>query len=126
MPQPITIANLRNTKEGVRCDRSSILGNPFEMRAEAERDPVCDAYDEYFYTMATNLNANASIIAYNLCKKYGLTLSKKWKRPYSSGVFLAAIEDLWHISKLKQLTLLCWCEPKRCHCQTIKQHLENS
>jgi hypothetical protein len=124
MPQPITIANLRNTKEGIRCDRSSFLGNPFEMRTEAERDSVCDAYDEYFDAMVTQLNANESVIAHDLCKKYGVTLSKKWKRPYSSGVFLNEVGKLHEQAKTKPLKLLCWCEPKRCHCRTIKQYLE--
>ena len=47
MAGTINIGNLRNTKEGVRCDRTCALGNPFDMKRESDRDAVCEAYRKY-------------------------------------------------------------------------------
>ncbi len=44
----INIANQSKTKAGIRGDRASVLGNPFDMgKDEGLRDRVCDAYDDY-------------------------------------------------------------------------------
>ncbi|MBD2153144.1 DUF4326 domain-containing protein [Leptolyngbya sp. FACHB-16] len=43
----ITVANLRTTRAGIRCDRASALGNPFELRNEAERTTVVEAFRRY-------------------------------------------------------------------------------
>ena len=98
----ITIKNLRtekfdNTKEyNVRVDRASVLGNPFRMSCEAQRDEVCNMYEEYFKNMMkTNMQfLNEVRRLYKLHKQYG------------------------------QLNLYCWCAPKRCHAETIKKFLE--
>lgn len=57
MPQEFTsiiqIKNLRDSKPinpwDIRVDRVSILGNPFKMKNESERDDVCDSYKQYLY-----------------------------------------------------------------------------
>ena len=50
----IAIKNLRNEKPQyewqVKVDRSSVLGNPFYMGNESQRDKVCDKYEAYFKT----------------------------------------------------------------------------
>ena len=52
MNMNIAVCNLRNQKPiyqyDFRVNRSSILGNPFYMRDESERDIVYDKYQEYF------------------------------------------------------------------------------
>ena len=92
----IEICNLRKTKPSqpydFKVDRSSPIGNPFEMRSEMERDSVCDKYELHFnnknHTVAFTLYLNGLCEAY---KKYG------------------------------KLRLFCWCSPKRCHAETIKK-----
>lgn len=48
----ITIHNMRYEKPhypfDVRVDRSSILGNPYILKYEKDRDIVCDKYKIYF------------------------------------------------------------------------------
>ena len=48
----ITIKNLRfsNPQQAwqVRVDRASVLGNPFYMQNESQRDTVCNQYEFYF------------------------------------------------------------------------------
>jgi len=96
----IEIMNLRVCKPSklydVRVDRSSILGNPFPMKAVSQRDRVCDQYAEY--------------------------AAKKIKE---SGAYRQEMIRLYRLYKEHgQLRLFCWCAPKRCHAETIKKYLE--
>jgi hypothetical protein len=78
----------------IRVDRRSVLGNPFFMLDESERDKVCNQYREYFWR-----NFRKPEIWAELCR-------------------------LLSIAQQKPLTLACWCEPKRCHARVIKYCLE--
>lgn len=51
----IRIVNLRNYKKEnneilIKIDRSSVLGNPYYMHNESERDEVCDKYEMWIRT----------------------------------------------------------------------------
>ena len=96
--QHITIVNLRNTKAyDFRCDRLSPVGNPFTMYNEAERDLVCDKYEEYFN-----------------------------KQIQTNGKFIEYINKITqHYQQHGSVTLACWCSPKRCHCKTIRDWVLN-
>lgn len=91
----IEICNLRNQKltqpYDVRVDRQSVLGNPFHMKNESERDKVCDEYEEYFYKRLKDCATMQRII--NYYKEHG------------------------------KLRLFCWCAPKRCHAETIRDYI---
>lgn len=96
----IRIKNLRNEKPTqawqVKVDRTSVLGNPFYMKTEAQRNEVCDKYDAYFRMQClTNVQFKEELDRlYSIWKHYG------------------------------KLELFCWCAPKRCHAETIKKYLE--
>ena len=99
----IEICNLRKQKPiepyDVKVDRSSILGNPFVMRSEIERDSVCDKYELHFKSKIKN----------------------------KSERFLNEILNLINIyKKYNKLRLFCWCSPKRCHAETIKKYIEDN
>lgn len=91
----IEICNLRKEKPthpyDIRVDRQSVLGNPFIMRSESERDKVCDEYEEYFYRRLKDCATMRRVI--NCYKEYG------------------------------KLRLFCWCSPKRCHAETIRDYI---
>lgn len=98
----ITIHNLRTKKPTepwqVRVDRASVLGNPFYMESENQRDSVCDKYEAYFN------------------KK--VTLKDDVR-------FMQELRRLYKIHQdYGKLELYCWCAPKRCHAETIKKFLE--
>ena len=116
----VKIGNLCNTRIGIRCDRTTILGNPFEMRSELERDLVCDAFSEYMAEMVSQANPNPSAIAFYLSQKYSLKISTSWKRPHSGAIFILELQGLLSLASKGDLTILCWCAPKRCHLETIK------
>ena len=97
----IQIKNLRKDsmqfEYDVRVDRANkVLGNKFVMRSELERDKVCEEYETWFNEQIDKQNElvlNELRRLYNIYKKYG------------------------------KLNLFCWCAPKRCHAETIKNFL---
>jgi hypothetical protein len=72
-----------------------VLGNPFKMKNEKDRNLVCDHYHEWFY-----------------------------KNTHGPRFFamLQELEELY--KKYSKLNLFCWCAPKRCHAETIKEYVE--
>ena len=101
MNMNIAVCNLWNQKPiyqyDFRVDRSSILGNPFYMRDESERDIVCDKYQEYFD-----------------------------ERYLKDDKFKNAVLEMVKIYRIYgKLRLFCWCYPKRCHANYIKSVIEN-
>lgn len=105
----------------VWCDRRSVLGNPFELISEESRDDVCDAYQDYFDDVVCR-GIEPKISADWWAGKLGLKLSKAWKAP-TYEVFMAELARLELLAKNGPLGLGCWCNPKRCHCDTIAAYL---
>lgn len=94
----ISIKNLRTEKPmnpwDIKVDRSSWFGNRFKMRNESERDKVCEKYKEWFYDELYDSAMQAELSILNdILLKYG------------------------------KLNLFCWCAPKRCHAEVIKEYL---
>ena len=81
----------------VRVDRANpILGNRFRMTSESDRDKVCDMYEVWFNEQLAKQNE----------------------------VFLNELRRLYVIYKrCGKLRLFCWCAPKRCHAETIRNFL---
>jgi hypothetical protein len=80
----------------IRVDRSSVLGNPFTLNTESNRDRVCDRYEKYFIDKLDSVNPQ----------------SKEIRR-------IISLIDRGH-----DINLQCWCSPKRCHAETIKEFLD--
>lgn len=109
----IEICSLRTTKPqyeyDVRVDRQSVLGNPFKMDNESQRNAVCDEYAVYFDGIVTN---NWSVL-HNYC------VSSDEREE-----FMTELRRLYKLAKKHgKLRLFCWCAPKRCHAETIKRFL---
>ena len=96
----VTIKNLRYEKPQqpwqVRVDRTSVLGNPFYMPDESKRNQVCKQYEKYFNEKIKNVQSTF-------------------------------YKEVQHLQELLQqygrLEIFCWCAPKRCHAETIKNYL---
>lgn len=113
-----TVGNLRNTKAGIRCDRTSILGNPFLMSTEENRDVAVKAYREYLYLVACTWE-DPECAAKEIAEKYGLNIAPAWRKSENHD-FLA---ELSRIENMSSATLLCWCSPKVCHCDVLVSYL---
>lgn len=97
----LRVVNLRNYKkrEGeilVKIDRSSPLGNPFVMKSENERRNVCLEYREYFLN---NIKVDVRM-----------------------GREIQLIKD--YIERGDKVALGCWCAPKECHGDFLKEYIE--
>ena len=69
----IIIKNLRFSKPQfawqVRVDRASVLGNPYYMENETQRDKVCDLYGAYF---EENMQDTNSAFYQEIQRLYGI------------------------------------------------------
>ena len=93
----ITVLNKRNLSDPlpgvarVYVGRPSLLGNPFPMRKESERNQVCDQYLDW---LRTQYKENPAVRA---------------KLHWLAG-----------LAKRQPVELVCYCAPLRCHADSIK------
>lgn len=99
----IKVGNIRTHKKdnsiAIKVDRTSVLGNPFYMANENERDLVCNQYEVYFKDK----------------------MEKK-----TDIAFVNEVNRIMELSKENDITLLCWCYPKRCHAETIIRYIKEN
>ena len=109
----VQIINLRTKQPyDFRCDRKSPVGNPYTMHNESERDEVCEQYVMLFDQTMTDTTLNDDDI--------GPLINS------NVGKFRAYIQQIINFhNQHGHVTLACWCAPKRCHCETIKQWILN-
>jgi Domain of unknown function (DUF4326) len=125
----ITVANLRNTTDGFRCDRLSALGNPFVLMARndtAGRADAVTAYGLYLHLIANEgFEPVEAIERVKARQKPGQRMLIVASTPKSSRdsfmVELGALTEK-HL-KQEPVTLLCWCAPLPCHCDRIADYL---
>lgn len=96
----IEIKNLRNEKPkelwDFKVDRTTPLGNPYKPKNKSleERNRVCDLVEQNFPEIIKDLQIKA----------YLDTLIRAYKQ-------------------YGKLNLFCWCAPKRCHAETIRNYI---
>lgn len=78
------------------CGRPSTMGNPYQMRSEADRDAVCDKYDAWLDDMI----------------RAGDPAVRK---------ALGEINEILY--RYGGVNLVCFCAPRRCHCDSIRRRL---
>lgn len=117
----LLVASLRQTKIGIRCDRSSVLGNPFQMKDESERDAVVEGFRIYLNKVALK-GIDPDIAAIAIAKQHKLSLSETWE-PKTRAHIINELNRIQSLSERSDVTLLCWCAPKKCHCDIIVNYL---
>lgn len=76
----------------ISVDRNTRFGNPFIIGPDGDRETVCDKFDEWLDT------------------------GNNFGNPKATEARRIWILD--NIRYLKNLNLLCWCAPDRCHAET--------
>jgi hypothetical protein len=89
----ITVANMRFYKVGEYVGRPSVLGNPYYLANEDMREWVIDRYEIW---LMEQLKTNEAV-------------RKELKR----------LKDIYLTTG--ELTLLCWCAPRKCHAEIIRK-----
>ena len=131
MTELIKIASMRGNLSpelgyiDIRVDRASVLGNPFDLTKEADRDKVSDAYEEWLvlnYSQGWKDNYYVDLTQWT---NQGLKIAAKFKSPTSKQVTNELNTHVHFLFEGKQLRYLCWCKkPKvevRCHADSIKK-----
>ena len=116
----LVTANLKITRVGIRCDRSSFLGNPFDLKSEADRASVCDGFKKYLWSIVGHGRSPVDA-ANTIAVSMGLPISAKWRSP-TTEQFLAALDQV--VQAPDDTKLLCWCAPLRCHCDEYVSYRE--
>lgn len=122
----LTIGNYRASDRGIRCDRKTYLGNPFHLINEPDRAIVVRAYKIYLYETLLK-GQDPKEAALDISGRLGVPLSNTWKEP-------TKLQLDYQISKLQKTVkrtidntghakLMCWCSPKPCHCDELKNYL---
>jgi len=95
----ITITNKNKGQQGEYVGRGSPLGNPFKLKYDCgiERERVIEQYREWLYN----------------------------KIQKGDPIIIDELERLLKIAKKGDLDLLCFCVPKQCHAEVIKEVLES-
>ena len=91
----ITIGKIYSPLKGavnIRVDRKSVLGNPFYLNNEGQRDHVCDSYKHWLDNQIADKNIEVISMLYNIAE---------------------LVRNNEHVH------LQCWCAPKRCHAESI-------
>lgn len=120
----IKVVNLRHVSNetgwlDIKCDRSSILGNPFELEGERSRAVVVHAHKQWLNQCRLNAGVDKPIPL----DVWGMKIAPAFKNPTSSQVMqeLDVIEGLLRAGK--KVRLQCWCADKACHCDNYKAYL---
>lgn len=81
----------------VKVDRQTVFGNPFPITEFTTRESSCNQYSKWFSDRVTEVG---------------------------SPVNLEFMKLLNRLKSGENICLECWCTPKRCHAETIKNWLE--
>ena len=95
-PTGITVVNRRRDQEDIYIGRGSPLGNPFIIGKDGDRDEVLFKYKKYLQSEINNNNRN----------------------------IINALEAIKERSMHSNVSLGCYCKPKPCHGDVIKDYIE--
>ena len=123
----IQVVNLRNCKPeagwlDIKCDRSTVLGNPFELKGEDSREAVVHAHKQWLNQCRVHAHLDIPL-AIDMWKNKGFKVALSYKHPTSFIVMreLNRIEGLLRAGQ--KVRLQCWCYPSSCHCDNYKAYL---
>jgi hypothetical protein len=107
----------------VACDRASVLGNPFDLVKESQREAVCTAYREWLWE---NIKlAQAGVDACVLPNCWNLKVAKAYKYPHAAQVYGALQGIVKLLNNGQKVRLLCWCKRSdrevACHADVIER-----
>lgn len=105
-------------------DRSSMLGNPFELIEESQRHTICMTYREWLWAnhcqVQINPKARVSLDKWTVRE---LKIAPTFKNPTSEQVMLACDKIVSCLREGRDIRLICWCHPKECHLDMLARYL---
>ena len=134
MTELIKVASMRSSLSpelgyiDIRVDRASVLGNPFELTNEEDRDKVCDAYNEWLHlNLLYSQEEETKYVDLNSWVELGFKIATKFKKPSCQQVGKEINRHVELLLQGKSLRYQCWCKRKdrvvRCHADSIKKQV---
>ena len=126
----IIIGNLKNLSPklgyiDVICDRSSVLGNPYLLEREEDREMCVEVFSTWL-----DMNFQAYKREDLRDKKLdpalvvpGLKIAEKYKRTTVAEIMMNIVNLAGMLDNGQKIRLLCHCSPKLCHTTVIKSRL---
>ncbi|MEY3302397.1 MAG: hypothetical protein RLZZ139_769 [Cyanobacteriota bacterium] len=118
----------RHLESDIRCDRASVLGNPFELINEESRPAVLAAHKAYLKLVIKHKNSGFGhlVVEPSQVGVIDIPTSEKWKRPTVDEI-ISALENLVPKYKSERVyRLMCWCRRDdaennlpACHCDSV-------
>ena len=114
-----------------RVDRSTVLGNPFEIPkncppelSDRAREFVIEGFKRWLWEniklAQTHPNQRVPLEPF---KKGGYLIGKQFKNP-TAGQVVEKLREFYQLLKAgKKIRLLCWCYPLNCHADVIRNCL---
>jgi hypothetical protein len=132
--EKVIIGNLKNLSPklgylDILADRSSPLGNPYELSREEDRELCTKAFDLW---LKTNLKAykygelkNKKLDPKLILEENGwkFKIAQSFKYPTPSEIMAAIVKMMGMLDGGQKIRLLCHCDPKLCHTSIIKELL---
>ncbi|MGE3537773.1 MAG: DUF4326 domain-containing protein [Candidatus Tectimicrobiota bacterium] len=88
----ITIVNKHQDSHGIYVGRPTVLGNPYTLKVYTRTDAI---------------------------ERYRIWLRQQWQRQGEVQAELLQLARQYH--ERGALTLVCWCAPRRCHAEVIRE-----
>ncbi len=125
----LIVSNIKDRKtrpdfHTVYVARPSILGNPFILLTENERTNVINAYKHWLLNNIKLKNDNIPVNLQYYVKHFGVTIVKDYITPKSKHVCAELNNIVKLLNSGKNVELLCYCSPKPCHADIIKEIIE--
>jgi hypothetical protein len=109
------LGNLRNSSSiGYKCDRSSCLGNPYQITKELTREDSIALHNLFLYRVLVNGEEPSTILEAN--KESSEVISNSISFKYKIVTRKDFISRLATALRNEDGLLLCWCDPLPCHC----------
>lgn len=112
----IKVVNKNKVPNHIYCGRGSALGNPFSLSSESLRSKVCAQYEDWFYNEIDEDGFLDSVALANVrSMSYNPSLNPATKQ----------LIMIFNLAQEGDVNLGCFCAPRQCHCDTIKNFIEN-
>jgi len=118
------ISDMKIGWTNIRVDRSTILGNPFDMgRDESLRTPVIKAFRSYLWECFRNRDSDKPIDLNPIAEKFGVKISNRRVKSTPIQVEEEIQRIIEKIQAGDSIKLLCWCKPKDCHADVLVRYI---
>jgi Domain of unknown function (DUF4326) len=120
----ITVIGKRSSGDSlvIPIGRTTLMGNPFLLLDEIDRDRICTAHKIWLAGVLIN-DRDPGEYAIELARKYWLRIANTYRFPNRSA-FMLEFDRISKLAQQEPIELQCFCNPLRCHGDNLKAAIE--